>query len=108
MELKKRLTEAPVLATPADTGTFWLDCDGSDFCLGQCAPAEARSSASGDQVCLQSIIQYGETILHNEKGVVGSNFWAEAVQAVSARPRVVCHTHRSYCVDTPDTPEKNA
>ena len=34
IELKERLTEAPVLATPADSGTYWLDTDSSDFALG--------------------------------------------------------------------------
>jgi hypothetical protein len=33
-ELKERLTTAPVLAMPADTGKFWLDTDASNLAIG--------------------------------------------------------------------------
>ena len=34
VELKKRLTSAPVLASPRTTGTYYLDTDASDYGLG--------------------------------------------------------------------------
>jgi len=65
LELKRRLTSAPLLAMPIDGGEYLLDVDAAQNSLGGRSAAVAGRSAQGHWLCFPSSVSSRITLLHN-------------------------------------------